>query len=237
MLDIDHRQIELNILWDIDGTLLDTSGIGVSFLTQAYEAVTKRKFSSTHQRNQGLTDYEIVLQDLYSLGYPLERMLDLAEQILDLYVQLYEKASNLNKIKRLRSLDERFLDSQYSDSITHNILSGNCERGGLLKLRTVGISNYFEKGEFFFSNKKNWKRVQILEEACRSINSKQVLVIGDTIRDYEAAKSVGVKAVILNWNNRSELARISRSSNLWVCTSSDIFSREFADKVFEFATT
>ena len=77
------------LLWDIDGTLLDTHGIGKNAMTSAIKSYTKLDVDFDHLKFSGLTDHQIIKALLEYANYSPNNMEFAVEKILELYIQNY----------------------------------------------------------------------------------------------------------------------------------------------------
>jgi phosphoglycolate phosphatase-like HAD superfamily hydrolase len=173
------------LLWDIDGTLLDTRGAGVKPLSNAIEFVINRKVGFDRHLLAGKTDYEIIdylTKDLISLSLS-NKMVD---EILALYIQGLE--SNLLKapVRVLGTVKFVLSEMAQEPHIRMGILSGNCMHGGRIKLKSGQILDYFDPQYSFFASKDNKSRVSLVESAVAKCET--VIIVGDSPNDIQAAK-------------------------------------------------
>ena len=61
------------LFWDIDGTLLTTAKGGMFAWDDAVKEITGRDFQLASMRIPGMTDYQIAVRTLESLGLPRRR--------------------------------------------------------------------------------------------------------------------------------------------------------------------
>ena len=89
------------------------------------------------------------------------------------------------------------------------LLTGNIERGAMLKVAHYGIADYFQFGAY---GDDHWNRNKLgpiaLERAEKSTGMRfsqdEILVIGDTPKDVACAHAFGVKCVAVATGNFSE---------------------------------
>lgn len=191
------------ILWDIDGTLLDTGGVGVQPLSLAISKVTGKNVSFDRNELAGMTDYEIIDSLSRKVGYGTltEREMEL---IFELYIAgldegLTEKpATSLGGV--IETLDFLYRDDRY----LLGILSGNCRGGGELKLKSANLAMHFEQENKFFASFEFHTRVSLLKYALTLKNNVNVVVVGDTPNDIKAAMEMGVRVVSVATGNFDE---------------------------------
>ena len=85
-------------LWDIDGTLLNTKGIGFQYLNRATFEVTGKELELGPERNHGLTDFEIVMRNFSKDDLANGIKLDLTNRVIDKYVRMYQRAPEIHNI-------------------------------------------------------------------------------------------------------------------------------------------
>jgi phosphoglycolate phosphatase-like HAD superfamily hydrolase len=89
------------------------------------------------------------------------------------------------------------------------LLTGNIERGAMIKVSHYGIADYFQFGAY---GDDHWNRNKLgpiaLERAEESTGMKfsqdEILVIGDTPKDVACAHAFGVKCVAVATGDFSE---------------------------------
>lgn len=186
------------LLFDIDGTLLDTGGAGRRAMERALASVGAAgaaRFSFA-----GLTDRHILRRALHIAGrQPSEALLaEAIEQYL---------AALADEVARAPAADYRVhrgvwaaLDAaEASDGVAVGLGTGNVERGAGIKLGRVGLSDRFAFGGFgsdaeareallAVGARCGAKRLGVAVARCR------VVVVGDTPRDITAARAIGAEA-------------------------------------------
>ena len=97
---------KIALLWDIDGTLLTTSGIGRGPLLDAIQSSTGHEGDYDLVASSGLTDHQIVNQILEPLGVAGNNLDELIKQILEDYCARYAELLLIKKLKILNKVDE-----------------------------------------------------------------------------------------------------------------------------------
>ncbi len=183
------------ILWDIDGTLLDTGGAGVVPFKSALEKHLKVKIEFDRSKLAGKTDYQII--DFFTQGTQSKKLSPLREYwLLRQYVLGLRK--NLNA-KTISVLGDSLL-ALNRISTTHKwklgILTGNCSKGAKAKLGSAKLLNFFDQELIYCASRKLRSREAILRNAISRLKGNIVL-IGDTPSDIVAAKSLSVPIISL----------------------------------------
>jgi phosphoglycolate phosphatase len=183
------------LLFDIDGTLIDSGGAGRRAMVHAFTKVHGRPDATTGFSFAGMTDKAILRRGLEaaSVAVTAEAM----EEILAAYLFRLEIELELSAAYRVLPGVEGlvpWLDEH--DDIAVGLGTGNVKDGAFAKLRRGGIDHHFEFGGFGCDAEDRTELLragavrgaELLEaplEACR------VVVIGDTPKDVAAAIGIG----------------------------------------------
>lgn len=174
---------ELVVLWDIDGTLLDTKGAGVGPLMKSIEESIGRSVILDREKHAGKSDYEIIefLTGLSASNHLEELRF---ENILENYVK--GLAHNL-KVKPAKVLGDTIKTLEWlqnSRNTRIGLLSGNCEAGGKEKLISANLLGFFDPELCFFTSFRSSNRKSVLASA--SERHSNLVIVGDTPNDIEA---------------------------------------------------
>lgn len=205
------------ILFDVDGTLVDTAGAGRRALGRAFRSVFG--VDSFDARTQsvafaGLTDLKIIAALAEAVGVPGPR-LDASRQALyqAYFDALREEMARQDPRRRvlpgvlplLKELDLRA-------DVFLGLLTGNLERGARAKLEPFGLNRYFPDGGFGSDHAVRREVARLAREKLsrRSgirFSPSQVTVIGDTHHDVECARANGYRAIAVDsgWAPRERL--------------------------------
>jgi phosphoglycolate phosphatase-like HAD superfamily hydrolase len=188
------------LLFDIDGTLLDTGGAGLAALMSAARKTFSIDSDFPRIELAGSTDSGIVSALFAHFGIP-----ESPENVEALYAAyLPELRSNLNSpdsSARLLPGIERLLDAIRHE--THHItalLTGNIRRGAFMKVAHFGIDHHFKFGAF---GDDHHDRNELGPVALRramdhhdiSFEPGDVVVIGDTPKDIRCAKAINACSI------------------------------------------
>lgn len=190
------------VLFDIDGTLLDSGGAGGSALNAAFlelfaiETAAEKPFAGI--RMGGKTDPEIVMEALRKHGIEADGKMPL---FMDFYIRHLKTHIN-NPKKRLKPGIKAALNAlSLMEGAALGLLTGNIEEGARIKLEPFGLNGYFPFGAF---GSDSADRNSLLPIALERFNKKQTaakldpedcFVVGDTPRDVECAKLHGARAI------------------------------------------
>ena len=185
------------LLWDIDGTLLTTQGAGAKPFKETLEQFLGSRIEFNVKQLAGLTDHQIVTLHLGQAGFR-----DLTEGLVSNLVREY--ASKLHQVFEaspvipLPGIREVLEILYHRTNYELAIVTGNCSTGALEKLSSAGLLKFFENKKIFCS-KNSGARRDILQRALTTlkIDSSASIVIGDTIHDWEAAKSLQIPFLLV----------------------------------------
>ena len=188
------------MLWDIDGTLMSSSGAG--------RRAIERAFATRYGRHDvldfpfdGMTDPVIFRRGLSGLGLDPHTPDAAFESLVELYlVHLREACSAPDGFRVHDGIAECLGGLSERDGFAVGLGTGNVERGARIKLARVGLDQHFSFGGFGSDHgdrasllaigaDRGAARLGVARERCR------VVVIGDTPKDIAAARSIGADCV------------------------------------------
>jgi phosphoglycolate phosphatase len=188
------------ILFDIDGTLLDTGGAGARSWTWAFEHAFDRpgvdigKYSSA-----GMTD-PVVARKTFTealgrepTGQELARLMAAYLSVLPDYVTASEGYRVLPGVEDL-------LPRLHEQGVLLGVTTGALEAGAHAKLGRARLNHFFLVGGY---GSDSADRVELTTKAIErgerlldtSLDPREVAVVGDTPLDVSAAQGVGVVSI------------------------------------------
>ncbi|MFV1995182.1 MAG: HAD hydrolase-like protein [Verrucomicrobiales bacterium] len=203
---------ELLLLFDIDGTLLDTGGAGISALGTALRRTFLPGAPIPALDLAGSTDSGIIKSLFAHFGIP-ETTTNAAAfyeaYLVALQENLHAPDSSGRLLPGIAPLLE-VLDSETSH--VSALLTGNIRRGAFLKVAHYGIGHHFETGAFGDDHHDRDRLGPVaLERAQRhhgqSFEAHDTVIIGDTPKDIRCARAFGARVVAVATGNfsRTEL--------------------------------
>jgi phosphoglycolate phosphatase-like HAD superfamily hydrolase len=186
------------LLFDIDGTLVDTGGAGRRAMEEAFRQVTGCAASMSFSFG-GMTDRAIVRRALTLRELPVDEAS--MQGVIECYLTLL--SGELRVAERYRVLPgvRVLLDALYGTrDVVIGLGTGNVRAGATLKLAHGNLDRSFTFGGFGCDSED---RPTLLEVGARRGAAAlgrerpecRVVVIGDTLRDVEAAKHIGAECV------------------------------------------
>lgn len=192
------------ILFDIDGTLLDTSGAGLSALEEGFFAAFPECQGKAFPQLDlgGATDRGVAnfLFDHFGLGSNEEATVSFFEAYAEcLERQLRDFGSNLPG-GVLEGIPELLEALQAIGQFEFGLLTGNTEDGASLKLKYYGLRDYFSHGAFGSDHHDRNQLGPIAlarahQSSGRQFSAQETLVIGDTLKDIACARAFGARVL------------------------------------------
>ena len=195
------------ILFDIDGTLINTRGAGRAALSAALESVFGR--GDEHQvEMSGRTDRSIV-RELF-LAHGVEDNQDNWEKVKAEYVRFLPECIAARPGFVIPGVTDLLTRLSQRDDLLLGLLTGNTQPGAEIKLTHFGIWDHFQFGAY---GEQHLDRDSVAVDALEQVRARadippeRIIVIGDTPHDIQCARHVGAKAVavLTGWHPREEL--------------------------------
>jgi len=186
------------ILFDIDGTLLDSGGAGARSLNLAFEEIFAAKDAFRTISMAGKTDMQILREALCLHD------IDCSTGIIPEFFRSYTKhlSENIgNSSGHVKpGIREALRELQTKKECVLGLLTGNIEAGARIKLDHFGLNSSFSVGAFGNDNEDRDRLLPVAVEKLYRQNSMQVsfrdcVVIGDTPRDVSCSKPYGAFSV------------------------------------------
>ena len=183
-------------LWDIDGTLIQAKGAGRRAMNKAF----MRNFGiedafDTVQMAGGLDlDFIESVFERYHIGHSfLTSFLTDYYSILDAEM----RAGGARVVPGVGDVIHRLIQNP---QLYHAIGTGNLEQGARIKLEVFNLNEYFPIGGFCEGARERYQVLQMAVERAGEyfgirFRPEDVLVVGDTLRDIEAARKIGAKVL------------------------------------------
>ncbi|RLG09832.1 HAD family hydrolase [Candidatus Pacearchaeota archaeon] len=186
------------LLFDIDGTLINTGGAGLRSLKRAFKDLYNKDNAHEGIRTHGNTDIEIIkmiFKKHIGINPPQEKVKEAIEKYVYYLKEEVWKSKNFIVYDGIKE----FLENKPSWAIC-GLGTGNVKEGAKIKLERVNLWKYFKFGGFGDDGKT---RVELLTKAYqRGVKlfgkPNKVVVIGDTPKDVIAGKKLGFKVIGLS---------------------------------------
>jgi phosphoglycolate phosphatase len=176
-----------HIIFDFDGTLADSSIIGLQILNELSDKYNFKKFTIEDLR----TLNNLPIRERFkTLGVPFYKMHRL---IIDAMVKYRELVNSLIIFEGISNL----IISLKNDGYSLSIISSNS---------ADNIVHFIKKNELEFfeqiiSVKNIWGKNKAIKSYLKKFNlsKDEIIYIGDELRDIQACKKVPVKIIAVTW--------------------------------------
>ena len=216
------------LLFDIDGTLLTADGAGRRALSLAFRDVCGRSDVIEGIDFRGMTDALIIEQAL-STGPSSPLAIDIQEIYSAYLNHLARELAECSSARALPGVESLLhaLDSR-DGPFAIGLGTGNIEEAAYMKLRKVGLTRFFKFGGFGSDHRVRSELIRIgAERGCQLLGCEsadcQVVVIGDTFHDVDAALAIGARAVGVGTSGKSTQELLSRGASHAFETLEDSF--------------
>jgi phosphoglycolate phosphatase len=185
------------ILFDIDGTLIDSGEAGSRSLNFSFAELFSIRNAFHDIGMAGKTDTEIIREGMQKHGISAESNF---EVFISTYLGYLRKEIN-NKRKHVKpGIYELLEELTAIRDIQLGLLTGNIESGARIKLEPFDLNKYFPTGAFGSDDEDRNKLLPIalsrFEERCRrKIRVNESVIVGDTPRDVQCAKIYGARSL------------------------------------------
>jgi len=214
-------------LFDIDGTLL-REGIAPKL---AFARALRETFDTTGPisgfRFAGMTDPQCVAEIMRMAGIADEVIQERRGACLERYVaHLTIEMRNHDGAKLFPGVKDLLVRLSGREDVLVGLLTGNVQRGAMLKLNRFKLGGYFRFGAFGDEHEDRGELARIALEKAerilgRPVRGEEATVIGDTPRDVACARAIGARAVIV------ATGLVSRAELL--AAEPDVILESFAD--------
>jgi phosphoglycolate phosphatase-like HAD superfamily hydrolase len=184
------------LLFDIDGTLIDSGGAGRRAMEGAFERYSGRRDACATIRFGGMTDRAILRAGLAGIGQPpTEALID---ELLRIYLEVLVEEIEKTRSARIHAGVEVAIARAVEHRFAVGLGTGNVREGARLKLSRVGLFERFAFGGFGCDSED---RAELLRAGAvrgaaslgASPEDCRVVVIGDTPKDVAAARAIGAE--------------------------------------------
>lgn len=188
------------LLFDIDGTLVTTGGVGRRAVERAFGRRHGRADACSLIRFDGMTDRSITRLGLEAIGFAVsEADIDALLEVYleELQAELERAAPDNYRVhpgvrEALRAASER--------GAALGLGTGNVREGARLKLEHVDLYRHFTFGGFGCDHEL---RVELIRRGAergaaalgQPLSACRVVVIGDTPKDIDAARGIGAESI------------------------------------------
>ena len=190
------------VLFDIDGTLLSSQGIGRTAMRRALGSIFGSPGNPAY-RYDGKTDRQIVRDVMRLEGHSDDYIDSQMEKVMEVYLEgLRENAkSGKFNVQPLEGVVELLDALEPREDVVLGLLTGNVEPGARTKLIAAGINPDRFRVNAFGSDHEDRPELPAIAQRRASeklgldIDGGRMVVIGDTPADIACGRSLGAKAI------------------------------------------
>jgi phosphoglycolate phosphatase len=187
------------ILFDIDGTLVDTGGAGARSWAWAFKRLFDREIDIAEHSTAGMTDPAIARMTFAEVmgreptNDELTRLMDSYQAVLPDYVAC---SPDYRVLAGVEQLLERLAES----GVTLGLTTGGLKAAAHAKLGRGRLNHFFLLGGFGSDSENRVALTRVAIERGEdmlgsALDLSEILVVGDTPLDIAAAKGVGAVSV------------------------------------------
>ena len=188
------------LLFDIDGTLLLTQGIG----RRSVEAALARRLGRTVTTEgiafSGRTDPGILREALLQSGLTEAEADALLPDVLDTYVEALRTTITPARVRVLPGVCDLLGHLADRTDVHLGLLTGNLEPTAYLKLDAAGLAPFFAFGAFGSDHPDRMQLPAVALRRAQTIlghtyRGRNVVIIGDTEHDIRCGRGIGAYTV------------------------------------------
>lgn len=194
------------LLWDIDGTLMRSTVQGG--YKKYFSETMRRVYGSAGNLDDlipsGMTDTQIIYEALRAEGFTPEQIFARRDELLRTFQAEMQKVLTANgePYETLPGVREILAETDRNPNFINALLTGNLSVAAEIKLKSVGLWQYFAGAPNAFGEISH-NRSDLAIEAGKLFNERfdfafspaQFIVIGDTPNDIACARAFGAKVV------------------------------------------
>ena len=187
------------IIWDLDGTLIDFKINSVKARRKAIKVLRDNEVPKDNLSIEKpiLENVKISRAIFKELGFSSEKIKGIIKKVNNAVIQVEHEAAI--KATLTQGIDQ-VLEFAKKKGLKQAVFTYNTHNNARISLETADIFHYFEVivGRDDIKNLK--PHPDHLKHICEKIDVKpdQIVVIGDTGRDIEAAINIGSRSIALN---------------------------------------
>lgn len=177
------------MLFDIDGTLIDSGGAGTRSLDLALKELFSIENGFDGISMAGKTDTQIIKEGLMKHGILADGNIGSVVKSYIKYLRI-EMGNNKKHVKPgIFNVLEKL---KLKDDMGLGLLTGNLERGARIKLEPFGLNPFFPSGAFGSDDEDRNNLLPIAVRRFEDIFQREIkinncVIVGDTPRDVECA--------------------------------------------------
>jgi phosphoglycolate phosphatase len=197
--------IDRVLLWDVDGTLVKTGGLGGVVFDVALERVLGVR-PEVRPRMSGKTDPQIVREYLSDMG--IEETPELVQAVLRHIERELAAVAATGRLaaegKACPGVATILAELATRPSVLSSLVTGNVYPNAVVKVAAFGLDKWLNLSVGAYGSDDHDRRLlvpramaRVAEQTGWRADPDQVWVIGDTPRDLDCARSAGVRCLLV----------------------------------------
>ena len=184
------------VLFDIDGTLLDTGGAGREAFIRGLERVTGERDELKYLSFAGNTDRNVLEQVMAARGRRLPE-----EAVRRIFGEIAKELKGLLRERPAREIPGAgaLVARLAEEGAALGLVTGNIRECAYLKLANVGLERHFSFGGFGDEHAERAKIARAALAAAKAagvaVEERGICLVGDTPFDVAAGKALGVPVI------------------------------------------
>ncbi len=193
------------LIWDIDGTLINCKGVGRKAMNCAFEKVYGVSSGFDKVNMSGRLDERIVRDAFEIHGIKDESL----ENFYDAYGEALNEQMEIHQPYVHEGVTTILNETQVTGRVLNTVGTGNCKVGAQMKLRFTGLDHFMRLGSYGSDHDERWALIEDVIEQAKTIKGSSfdqdhIYVIGDTPRDIIAGQKNKVKTIALETGGYSK---------------------------------
>ena len=192
------------LLFDIDGTLLLSKGSGRRAMQKTVRILTGKEDVHINGVDfSGRTDPQIIRDVFITNGIDEQEIDGRMPEALKVYAQSFEDAFSKDMFYALPGVHVLIETLHEHPDFQLALLTGNIEPMSHLKLRAIGLEDYFSFGAFGSDHADRYQLPRIAVQRAythtgRQFEGKNIVIIGDTKHDILCGRDLNVFSIAVS---------------------------------------
>ena len=189
----------LAVLFDIDGTLIDTGGAGAGSWRLAFDELYGIPADIGKFTDSGMTDPDVG-HKTFEAVLKRKPSAEEFEQLLDRRQHYLHQTVRESKGYRVLPGVEKLLPRLLSDGYLLGLVTGNTEPAAHIKLHRARLNRFFSFGGYGSDSTDRTELTKIAHERASltygaSVDAGEIIAVGDTPHDIESAHAAGLECI------------------------------------------
>ncbi|MBM4144844.1 MAG: HAD family hydrolase [Nitrospira sp.] len=185
------------VLFDIDGTLIDSGGAGVRSLDLALKDLFSIENGFHGISMAGKTDTQIIKEGIIKHGLSASGTID---AVIKAYLNYLRREINNDRKHVKPGIYEALKELKPLQNLGLGLLTGNIEQGARIKLEPFRLNEYFPAGAFGSDDEDRNNLLPIALKRFEELFQQKIepdncIIVGDTPRDVECAHIYGAMCI------------------------------------------